>query len=347
MTMKSIRKQNIFTEEEGSFTIEASLVFPILFALTILFLMMSLYLFQQASYYVSATTAAERAAFNWDNSYKNPVTGTYAGNQYDGLYWRTFDDSGSDIFGFLIPNQPSQVTVSSGQLVNGQLNELPSKKLAKVTHYLPDNSEAVLQYVNHFINRNVTVKLDGVVRVPDIIKTWMSGNVHVEASSKVTEPVEFIRNVDLIRTYLPILQQHSSKLLSRIKKNTNSETQTQQPAGFASEPEARQHMQQMVNGKQTSKTLPDGKRRQIDALDRDRVAHQAYLGYIPNRKVADENGDRFNEQLSKDLELLRQNEVKAIVWHFFRSSKTGKVGPSKPLLRELERNGIIVMIHNE
>jgi hypothetical protein len=52
-------------------------------------------------------------------------------------------------------------------------------------------------------------------------------------------------------------------------------------------------------------------------------------------------------QINKDLELLRSaGQVKGVVWHFFRDSRNGKIGPSKPLRKELEKRGILVVIHS-
>lgn len=47
----------------------------------------------------------------------------------------------------------------------------------------------------------------------------------------------------------------------------------------------------------------------------------------------------------KDAELLKNQSIDDAVWHFFKSPVTNKVGPSKPLLKELERNNIKVIIH--
>lgn len=50
-------------------------------------------------------------------------------------------------------------------------------------------------------------------------------------------------------------------------------------------------------------------------------------------------------QIRKDAELLATKDVNEVVWHFFVSPATNKGGPSKPLLKILEANGIKVEIH--
>ena len=79
-----------------------------------------------------------------------------------------------------------------------------------------------------------------------------------------------------------------------------------------------------------------GERRKIDVLDRDGIAHEA--------KYTLNAGDA-RQQLRKDAELMRRGEVKGVVWHFFRT-KNGSVSLSASLRKELERNGIVVIIHN-
>jgi filamentous hemagglutinin len=50
-------------------------------------------------------------------------------------------------------------------------------------------------------------------------------------------------------------------------------------------------------------------------------------------------------QISKDAELLNNNVVQGINWHFFQSPVTGLGGPSQPLLNALQQNGFNVIIH--
>jgi RHS repeat-associated protein len=52
---------------------------------------------------------------------------------------------------------------------------------------------------------------------------------------------------------------------------------------------------------------------------------------------------RILEEIAKDSYLVKKGYV--VVWEFFVSSVTNKGGPSKPLLDELKRNGIQVIIH--
>lgn len=69
------------------------------------------------------------------------------------------------------------------------------------------------------------------------------------------------------------------------------------------------------------------------------VAHEAKVGYTCLSK-------RIRIQIEKDAWLLKQRRVKGVVWHFFRSDITGKVGASKPLLELLKKNGITYVIYD-
>src|SRR5699024_10636562 len=93
----SIRKhwKRFRKNEKGMFTLEASLIFPIIFVVTISLILFSLVFYQKVVVYQKANMIAERTAYTWDNSQKDFNTGSFAENQYssmdagDGLYWRT------------------------------------------------------------------------------------------------------------------------------------------------------------------------------------------------------------------------------------------------------------------
>lgn len=67
------------------------------------------------------------------------------------------------------------------------------------------------------------------------------------------------------------------------------------------------------------------------------IAHESKVGYTALTK-------RVKTQILKDEELIGE-EIKGAHWHFFRSSITGKIGPSEPLKKFLEERGIKYTIH--
>jgi hypothetical protein len=70
----------------------------------------------------------------------------------------------------------------------------------------------------------------------------------------------------------------------------------------------------------------------------DGVANEAKSGYTTLTSFV-------KQQVLKDSELLTSKGVDSVVWHFYKSAQTGKVGASGPLLRLLRENGIQYVIH--
>jgi len=75
----------------------------------------------------------------------------------------------------------------------------------------------------------------------------------------------------------------------------------------------------------------------VDQLS-EKIANESKVGYTTLTKSV-------LLQIRKDAELLSNKKFDCVVWHFFRSPVTGKVGASAPLLKELERNNINYIIH--
>ena len=80
-------------------------------------------------------------------------------------------------------------------------------------------------------------------------------------------------------------------------------------------------------------------RRFIDVFDPvNRVAHESKVGYASLT-------DFIKKQVLKDAELLKSKQAEEVMWHFFKSDTTDKVGASKQLLKFLKDNGIKYIIH--
>lgn len=110
---------------------EASLVFPILLLVIFVMLFFCLYIYQKSILVQVASTASERAAYSWDNSFKDPRTGAFAQGQRDSLYWRLKDDVMlGALFGWTGANNQENVQVPGG---NGEarylLKSCPMQKI--------------------------------------------------------------------------------------------------------------------------------------------------------------------------------------------------------------------------
>ena len=106
--------------ERGAVTLEAMLVAPLVCALTFGCVLAGAAYAKQAVLYGELLAAAARAAFIWDNSYKQPMSGAFYPDQHDALYWRQFDDAPE--------------------------SALAQHKLLAATERLPDGIQAELEY---------------------------------------------------------------------------------------------------------------------------------------------------------------------------------------------------------
>jgi hypothetical protein len=174
------------------------------------------------------------------------------------------------------------------------------------------------------------------------LKIWFgnSKTLFVRSSASVVEPVEFIRNTNLVLHYLPLIKgEITGKDVDETIKETNDKNADEStPLLIRSEAEASQYVQKLVHGHTVvMSTKETGESRKIDALDPDGIAHEAK--YTVNHKQA-------HQEILKDVELIRAGVIKGAVWHFFRNQKTGELGLTAALRKDLEEHGIIVVVHN-
>lgn len=175
------------------------MLFPYIMMALVGFMFLALYMYQQVVLvYVSAVTA-ERAAYNWDNSYKAAKSGAFSWGEYDGLYWRVGDDRALDVL-FGLSGQNTGVTVHVHEQVTDDA-ALPVRKLSTAAANISGSLEGQLHYENRGWQREISVELNNPIRfVP--LEHFM-GRVPLQAKvrSTVVEPVEFIRTVELARYY--------------------------------------------------------------------------------------------------------------------------------------------------
>ncbi len=93
----------------------------------------------------------------------------------------------------------------------------------------------------------------------------------------------------------------------------------------------------MFGGKSQAYFKTTNGARYIDQLA-DGVAHESKVGYTTLTQFV-------KKQVLKEAEILERGDVDEVVWHFFKSGVTGKVGPSQPLADFLTENGIKYIIH--
>lgn len=303
--------------ESGRFTLESTLIFPILFIITISCLLITVGASRHVGLSIEATTAAARATFSWSNSTKNPVTGAYLPGRYDDLYWRITDDrSGSP---------------------------LATKKITSALSLLSEGIAERGQFQNDLLQRDVFVETDVPFHAHGFMsELYGSGVLIGNGHSTVSEPVELIRQVELARTYWPMIKrflstEQTDSIIDDFRKRAG--TSEREQLAFHSHDEARAYLQKIVHGKLARKTTENvGEWRLIDALDANGIAHQAYYGLKTyNRDI--------EAQLLKDAEILNKGQVNGVVWHFFKKERDQSIGLSNKLRTQLESRGIVIVVH--
>ncbi|MFC5453068.1 hypothetical protein [Paenibacillus aestuarii] len=316
---------------------EASLIFPAILVCTITLLFIGMYVYQKVYVEQMARTTAERLAYTWDNSHKDVVTGHFNPKERDGLYWRLAQDSMSDLFGMLFTKGSTEVNVPSA---GSEGMGLVESKLARSREILPSGINGVVRYSNYLLVRKIEVNLHKPFLFPTFaLKLFDSGVTTGQSIAYVVDPVELIRITDITRTYMKEIKGRITAQEAKAALKEPAQGLSGEGVKITSERQAAAYLKSLVGGKEVVFSTPSGKSRTIDALDAQGIAHQAYYSVMESQLR--------NDQMLKDVELLEQGtQVKGVVWHFFKKGTNQKEVPSANFRKELERKGIVVVIHN-
>ncbi|MCQ6559124.1 pilus assembly protein [Paenibacillus mendelii] len=206
--------------EEGSFTLESSLVFPTLFVALLAMLLFSMYVYQKVAMYYVTSVAAERAAFRWDNSHRDAVSGMAPNNLYDGLYWRMGSDGALQSLFQLDDAEGGGISVNIGTPggmeggdqagdESGEVQSLPVLKMNRIASRVPLPYEGQMTYSFGLLEKTVEVKLKQPLDMK-LLKAFGRTEPKSGSHALIVDPVEFIRNVDLVRYYTAKFKQGSS-----------------------------------------------------------------------------------------------------------------------------------------
>ncbi len=181
--------------EKGMFTLEASLIFPTIFIVTIALILFSLVIYEKVVIYQRAHLIAERTVFTWDNSHKEFETGNFAENEYstmsggDGLYWRT--------------NYIGQQFIQ--KIFPGRLGGVAGKKLERAQTegdaLFASGDVVVKEPASIGFDRRVEVTVSGELKLPDFVEFISDDHFTTTATASVKDPVELIRTTDFIIYY--------------------------------------------------------------------------------------------------------------------------------------------------
>lgn len=192
-------RRRFWKDNEGNFTIEASLVLPIVLLVTALLLFLCLYIYQRSFLVQASSAASERTAFIWDNSHKDAVNGAVEKGLYDHLYWRLTDDQLiSSLFGLGNEGSVGAIAIPGGNQGSG----LPEVKMSKGAAAIPEGMQGEITYDNKVLLRKVNTELSWPVTISPLDKVMSGGtNLQVSSQSVVVDPAEFIRTLELMRYY--------------------------------------------------------------------------------------------------------------------------------------------------
>lgn len=215
---------------EGNFTLEASMVFPLLFVALIAMLMLSMYAYLKVAAYQSASLASERTAFRWDNSSRDPVSGIAPTGSYDGLYWRMadngalqtlfdFDASNGSGIGIAIGGKErsrsggndasTRGRSDTGETSDGEEggtagevagDSLPQRKMLAEAARVGTSFEGTMRYDGK-IEKRLDTKLRQPLAIPLLDALLGHSEPRTASAASIADPVELIRNVDLALYY--------------------------------------------------------------------------------------------------------------------------------------------------
>ncbi|WP_343044725.1 TadE family protein [Saccharibacillus qingshengii] len=188
--------KSIFSENQGSFTIEATFVMPIVMLCVVMILMLCLYLYQSAMLVQASAITSERAAYSWNNQYKESRTGRFGVDQTEDLYWRlTEDQLLASLFSGIGGGEASETI----NLPGGGGGSLGAVKMAKAAEPLPSGMTGTMTSKRGLLHPITTVLYTPLNLTP--IKRIAGDRMGGSQYSTVVEPVEFIRNIELVRYY--------------------------------------------------------------------------------------------------------------------------------------------------
>ncbi|MBD2867773.1 TadE/TadG family type IV pilus assembly protein [Paenibacillus arenilitoris] len=192
-------------KEQGSFTLESTFVFPVLLGFILLFILFGMYMYQKVVLYYAASSTAERAAFAWDNSNRDPRSGMLPAPSYDPLYRRLGEDGmlGS-LFGLASDSREAAVVLPLADDGDEEEKRLALSKMERAAQWLEQaglSYEGRIGYSNGVLKRTVDVRLEQPLSAETAETGWLKREPKTAASASIVDPAEFIRSVDLVRYY--------------------------------------------------------------------------------------------------------------------------------------------------
>ncbi|MEK3887598.1 TadE/TadG family type IV pilus assembly protein [Bacillus sp. FSL K6-3431] len=182
------KRMNVFLKsDKGSFTIEASLIFPMLLIITLSLIFFSLVIYYKSVLQYDANRIADQVAFSWSNSSSDLKTGefdTYTTDLDDGLYWRLTGNNFLSQFGLTM---------------FGDSGLVQKKARSELIEQIPGPISGDIKFENGLFGSKIVVNLEQPLYLPSFVKNMFGIDImKARATRSITEPVEFIRNTDFV-----------------------------------------------------------------------------------------------------------------------------------------------------
>jgi hypothetical protein len=204
-----------YKHDKGSYTVEISMMFTLIVFVILTLLFTFLYMQQKASLVSAASFAAQQGAELWMDSRSSMENGEVdKAESADSIYYRVFDNllfSTKTFEGYF-----EEVSVDNGKkklvLHMDVGDSLPGQKVALIGEALckriestvlkPRNTKVRITYTNNALRGRLYVEIIQEITVPlGGIKAFFDGKdtltLKGQSTSTVSEPDEYIRNIDL------------------------------------------------------------------------------------------------------------------------------------------------------
>lgn len=333
LRLKSQPPFRFFRNEEGSLVVESAMVMPLVLLFTIALLAAPVIAYLRTETIVRTFEWTERAAYVWKDSNKDPVTGAFSYVEMDDVYASMISEGlgwlGAAFRGF----RQAEIQLPD-QTLSGQ--KLPKAKLLRSAYPLDEAVTGTGSYYNRALEGEIRAVWNPALTTQSANANFFRvGGKDVQASAYYSDPVEFLRNVDLVVTYASKLKERFSSPKTASEKIASVLPQQPDKPKIESAEQATLYLQKLMASSGAKMNVPLGKRI-IDVLDSDGYAHDAKYTM---------NSTDYKKQIAKDAELIKSGKVKGVVWHFFYMEDKKKYSASKPMLKMLEENGIMVVYH--
>ena len=195
-------------KKDAFMTVEATLIFPIIFLSIMLLIFMGLVMYQQCSLFSLAARSASRGSIIYTTCSKNLDTGS--------LSYEDFKDRNP--YRFIWDSEAKDKTNMINNYVKSHIGDNNAYTGLDKTGTYASRQGGMFKKIYVKINMDYNNPVKGIARMFGVQGIF---KVDVYATAPVSEPVELIRNVDLVVDYLNRYAGGAMEKLSGIKDKLN------------------------------------------------------------------------------------------------------------------------------